>query len=75
MKICMVKLHTKISKDHKKYWKPEDTVARIDLPEIKVISKKKDNFLAWKRNRRSGKKFFHWPRSHGGFFINAILKS
>ena len=35
----------KISEDHKKYWKPEDSNSRIDLPKIKVISKKKDDFF------------------------------
>ena len=57
----------KISKNHKKYWKPEDTVSRIDLPKIKVISKKKDNFFPGRKIEEVEKNFSNWPRSHGGF--------
>ena len=57
----------KISKNHKKYWRPEDTVSRIDLPKIKVISKKKDNFSPGRKIEEVEKNFSNWPRSHGGF--------
>ena len=57
----------KISEDHKKYWKPEDSNSRIDLPKIKVISKKKDDFFPGRKIEDVEKNFSNWPRSHGGF--------
>ena len=57
----------KISKNHKKYWKPEDSNSRIDLPKIKVISKKKDDFFPGRKIEDVEKNFSNWPRSHGGF--------
>ena len=58
---------SKISEDHKKYWKPEDPNLRIDLPKIKVISKKKDDFFPGRKIEDVEKNFSNWPRSHGGF--------
>jgi len=58
---------SKISEDHKEYWKPEDPNLRIDLPKIKIISKKKDNFFPGKKIEDVEKNFSNWPRSHGGF--------
>ena len=57
----------KISEDHKKYWKPEDSNSRIDLPKIKIISKKKDDFFPGRKIEDVEKNFSNWPRSHGGF--------
>ena len=57
----------KISEDQKKYWKPEDVTSRINLPKIKIISKKKDNFSPGKKIEEVEKNFSNWPRSHGGF--------
>jgi len=57
----------KISEDRKKYWKPEDSNSRIDLPKIKVISKKKDDFFPGRKIEDVEKNFSNWPRSHGGF--------
>ena len=57
----------KISKNHKKYWKPEDSNSRIDLPKIKVISKKKNDFFPGRKIEDVEKNFSNWPRSHGGF--------
>ena len=61
------KIAFKISKDYKEYWKPEKKSLRDDLPEIKIISKKKDNFLPGKKLEEIEKNFSNWPRSHGGF--------
>ena len=57
----------KISEDHKKYWKPEDSNLRINLPKIKIILKKKDDFFPGKKIEDVEKNFSNWPRSHGGF--------
>ena len=57
----------KVSKDHRKYWKPEEISLRENLPEIKIISKKKDNFLPGRKIEEVEKNFSNWPRSHGGF--------
>ena len=57
----------KISEDHKRYWKPEDSNSRIDLPKIKVISKKKDDFFPGRKIEDVEKNFSNWPRSHRGF--------
>ena len=61
------KIAFKISKDYKEYWKPEKKSLRADLPEIKIISKKKDNFLPGRKLEDVEKNFSNWPRSHGGF--------
>ena len=61
------KIAFKISKDYKEYWKPEKKSLRADLPEIKIISKKKDNFLPGRKLEDIEKNFSNWPRSHGGF--------
>ena len=61
------KIAFKISKDYKEYWKPEKKSLRADLPEIKIISKKKDNFLPGRKLEEIEKNFSNWPRSHGGF--------
>ena len=61
------KIAFKISKDYKEYWKPEKKSLRDDLPEIKIISKKKDNFLPGRKLEDIEKNFSNWPRSHGGF--------
>jgi len=58
---------SKISEDHKKYWKPEDPNLRINLPKTKVILKKKDDFFPGKKIEDVEKNFSNWPRSHGGF--------
>ena len=58
---------SKISEDHKKYWKPEDPNLRIDLPKIKIISKKNDDFFPGRKIEEVEKNFSNWPRSHGGF--------
>ena len=58
---------SKISEDHKKYWKPEDPNLRINLPKIKIILKKKDDFFPGKKIEDVEKNFSNWPRSHGGF--------
>ena len=60
-------ISVKIFKDHKKYWEPEAGSLRADLPEIKIISKKKDNFLPGRKIENVEKNFSNWPRSHGGF--------
>ena len=57
----------KISEDHKQYWKPEDSNSRIDLPKIKIISKKEDDFFPGRKIEDVEKNFSNWPRSHGGF--------
>ena len=57
----------KIFKEHRVYWKVEETSLRADLPEIKIISKKKENFLPGKTIEEVEKNFSNWPRSHGGF--------
>ena len=57
----------KISEDHKKYWEPEDPNLRINLPKIKIILKKKDDFFPGKKIEDVEKNFSNWPRSHGGF--------
>ena len=61
------KIAFKISKDYKEYWKPEKKSLRADLPKIKIISKKKDNFLPGRKLEDIEKNFSNWPRSHGGF--------
>ena len=61
------KIALKISKDHKDYWKIEDPSLRANLPETKVISKKKENFLPGEKIEEIEKNFSNWPRSHGGF--------
>ena len=61
------KIAFKISKDYKEYWKPEKKSLRAFLPEIKIISKKKDNFLPGRKLEDIEKNFSNWPRSHGGF--------
>ena len=61
------KIAYKIFEDRKKYWKPEDSNSRIDLPKIKVISKKKNDFLPGRKIEEVEKNFSNWPRSHGGF--------
>ena len=58
---------SKISADHKKYWKPEDPNLRINLPKIKIILKKSDDFFPGKKIEDVEKNFSNWPRSHGGF--------
>ena len=60
-------INFKIFKDHRKYWKIEDPSLRANLPKIKVISKKKENFLPGKKIEKIEKNFSNWPRSHGGF--------
>ena len=57
----------KISKDHKEYWEIEDPNSRVSLPEKKIISKKKENFLPGRKIEEIEKNFSNWPRSHGGF--------
>jgi len=57
----------KIFKGHREYWQLEETSLRADLPEIKIISKKKENFLPGKTIEEVEKNFSNWPRSHGGF--------
>ena len=57
----------RIFKDYREYWKPEETSLRADLPEIKIISKKIDNFLPGRKIEEVEKNFSNWPRSHGGF--------
>ena len=61
------KINFKIFKDHRKYWKIEDPSLRANFPKIKVISKKKENFLPGKKIEKIEKNFSNWPRSHGGF--------
>ena len=61
------KVGLKIFKEHREYWKVEETSLRADLPEIKIISKKKENFLPGKTIEEVEKNFSNWPRSHGGF--------
>ena len=57
----------KISKDHKDYWEIEDPSLRANLPEKKIILKKKENFLPGKKIEEIEKNFSNWSRSHGGF--------
>ena len=38
-------ISVKIFKDHKEYWEPEARSLRADLPEIKIISKKKEKIF------------------------------
>ena len=57
----------KIFKKNKEYWKPELSSERENLPKIKIISKKKENFLPGKKINEVEKNFSDWPRSHGGF--------
>ena len=57
----------KIFKKNKEYWKPELSSKREDLPKIKIIFKKKENFLPGKKINEVEKNFSDWPRSHGGF--------
>lgn len=57
----------KLFKDHKDYWRIEDSSLRQSLPKEKVISKKKENFLPGKKIEEIEKNFSNWPRSHGGF--------
>ena len=45
----------------------EDSEARLNLPKVKVISKKIKNFLPGKSLSQIEKNFSNWPRSHGGF--------
>ena len=40
----------KIFKEHREYWKVEEMSLRADLPEIKIISEKKGNFLPGKKS-------------------------
>ena len=58
---------SKISKKHQNYWKPEDPKLRSNLPEFKIIPKKKNNFIPGKKIENIEKNFSDWPRSHGGF--------
>ena len=62
-----MKLVSKFSKKNKEYWKPELSSRREDLPKIKIIFKKKENFLPGKKINEVEKNFSDWPRSHGGF--------
>ena len=57
----------KIFKKNKEYWKPELSSERENLPKIKIIFKKKENFLPGKKINEVEKNFSDWPRSHGGF--------
>ena len=57
----------KLFKNHKEYWKTEDSYVRESLPETKIIYKKKVNFLSGKKIEEIEKNFANWPRSHGGF--------
>jgi len=58
----------KISKKHKKFWKPEDPSIREKLPKILKIYGKKDNFLPATNMEEIEKNFSNWERSHGGFY-------
>ena len=42
-------------------------ISRENLPQKKIIQKKKDNFLPGKKLEEIEKNFSNWPRSHGGF--------
>ncbi len=57
----------KFFKSHKKYWAIEDPSIRKNLPKIKIIPSKKNNFLPGKKIENVEKNFSNWPRSHGGF--------
>ena len=57
----------KVSKDYKEYWKIEKKFSRENLKEVKIISKKKDNFFSGRKIEDVEKNFSDWPRSHGGF--------
>ena len=57
----------KVSKDYKEYWKIEKKFSRENLKEVKIISKKKDNFFSGTKIEDVEKNFSDWPRSHGGF--------
>jgi quinoprotein glucose dehydrogenase len=57
----------KISKEHREYWQPEESSLRQNLPKIKVIPGKKDNFIPGRKIKEVEKNFSNWPRSHGGF--------
>ena len=57
----------KFLKSYKEYWVVEEPSLRNNLPEIKVILGKKDNFVPGKKIEEIEKNFSNWPRSHGGF--------
>ncbi len=61
------KIAAKFFKKHKEYWKVEDPSIRENLPKIKHVSKKKDNFLPGRSLDQIEKNFSNWTRSHGGF--------
>ena len=61
------KVALKISKDYRERWKVEKKSTREDLPQRKIIEKKKDNFLPGTQLEFIEKNFSDWPRSHGGF--------
>ena len=52
---------------HKEFWKIEDPVKRNNIPPIKIISAKKDNFKEGTKIKDIEKNYSDWSRSHGGF--------
>ena len=60
-------LKFKFFKNTENLYKIETKNLRSNLPKIKVIAGKIDNFLPGKKIDQVEKNFSNWPRSHGGF--------
>ena len=60
-------INFKISKEYREYWQSEESSMRQNLPKIKVIQGKKNNFISGRKIEEVEKNFSNWPRSHGGF--------
>ena len=55
----------KFSKDYSNYYAIEDPSNRQNLPEIRIIKKKVDNFLPGDKIEDIEKNYSNWMRSHG----------
>ena len=60
------KVFLKFSKDYKEFYIVEEESYRENLPEIKIINKKKDNFFPGNNIDSIEKNYSNWERSHGG---------
>tara|TARA_Y100000590_G_scaffold82585_1_gene92025 strand:- start:1026 stop:3044 length:2019 start_codon:yes stop_codon:yes gene_type:complete len=62
------RLQYKFSDRHKKFWAVENPIERKNLPKIKKIEGKKNNFLPGEKIENIEKNFSNWNRSHGGYY-------